>query len=150
MGKKNSKLKQDTIDRLTTDTYCEYFDIFGENCGGCARFIDTRLATSILCRISDCNRGNCCILKQCHRNFQNGILKTLEYSLNGNFLWWNPIDSSLIKAFTNISACFKITLAVLIQLIFLSIIQSVDSKRKLLIRSRNHVNRAIVNYKQID
>jgi len=24
MGKKNSKLKQDTIDRLTTDTYCEY------------------------------------------------------------------------------------------------------------------------------
>lgn len=24
MGKKNSKLKQDTIDRLTTDTYCKY------------------------------------------------------------------------------------------------------------------------------
>lgn len=24
MGKKNSKLKQDTIDRLTNDTYCEY------------------------------------------------------------------------------------------------------------------------------
>lgn len=24
MGKKNSKLKQDTIDRLTTATYCEY------------------------------------------------------------------------------------------------------------------------------
>ena len=23
MGKKNSKLKQDTIDRLTTDTYCK-------------------------------------------------------------------------------------------------------------------------------
>lgn len=27
MGKKNSKLKQDTIDRLTTDTYCEYKSI---------------------------------------------------------------------------------------------------------------------------
>ncbi|KAH8386950.1 hypothetical protein KR093_003725, partial [Drosophila rubida] len=24
MGKKSSKLKQDTIDRLTTDTYCEH------------------------------------------------------------------------------------------------------------------------------
>jgi hypothetical protein len=24
MGKKNSKLKQETIDRLTRDTYCEY------------------------------------------------------------------------------------------------------------------------------
>lgn len=24
MGKKSSKLKQDTIDRLTTDTYCKY------------------------------------------------------------------------------------------------------------------------------
>lgn len=33
MGKKNSKLKQDTIDRLTTDTYCEYSNChhhFGE------------------------------------------------------------------------------------------------------------------------
>lgn len=28
MGKKNSKLKQDTIDRLTTDTYCKYFCAF--------------------------------------------------------------------------------------------------------------------------
>lgn len=27
MGKKNSKLKQDTIDRLTTDTYCKYYCI---------------------------------------------------------------------------------------------------------------------------
>lgn len=27
MGKKNSKLKQDTIDRLTTDTYCKYTTI---------------------------------------------------------------------------------------------------------------------------
>lgn len=29
MGKKNSKLKQDTIDRLTTDTYCKYTCIDG-------------------------------------------------------------------------------------------------------------------------
>lgn len=28
MGKKNSKLKQDTIDRLTTDTYCKYCENF--------------------------------------------------------------------------------------------------------------------------
>ena len=27
MGKKNSKLKEDTLDQLTTDTYCEYKDI---------------------------------------------------------------------------------------------------------------------------
>lgn len=34
MGKRNSKLKQDTIDRLTTATYCKYFrkafELFGE------------------------------------------------------------------------------------------------------------------------
>lgn len=30
MGKKNSKLKQETIDRLTKDTYCEYL-----TCGTC-------------------------------------------------------------------------------------------------------------------
>lgn len=28
MGKKNSKLKQDTIDRLTTATYCKSFSNF--------------------------------------------------------------------------------------------------------------------------
>ena len=31
MGKKNSKLKEDTLDQLTTDTYCEYKDIKQQN-----------------------------------------------------------------------------------------------------------------------
>lgn len=28
MGKKNSKLKQDTIDRLTSATYCKYYLLY--------------------------------------------------------------------------------------------------------------------------
>lgn len=39
MGKRNSKLKQDTIDKLIEDTYCKFF----QNIKCCNAIIDTKL-----------------------------------------------------------------------------------------------------------
>jgi hypothetical protein len=49
MGKKNSKLKQETIDRLTKDTYCEYMAS-----GSCPRHVTCMaVSCSILATLHD-------------------------------------------------------------------------------------------------
>lgn len=66
MGKKNSKLKQDTIDRLTSDTYCEY------------PMVITLFETQFSCRFVNLVYHQCWREKKLHRIQFSSIFRSLK------------------------------------------------------------------------